>query len=364
MERGLLIKKAKILTAVILTVCIISSNFLSVYANEKSNYINQVNYLALNSPQNFPTTSNWINNKIINLVPLYDVNDSLYAYCVDIVNEDTGNYAYMIILAITDKPQILEFHPNGSSPYMNIADKKAYYAGLSKYYIKETDSMLQDLTTGNKINKKDISVIISKENSHLSYNAIGGNSNIKGVNAIGGYSNIDAVPDYKSEKGCAPTSLAMLIKYTYGNLVDSQTTLIDRLAYEFDSLPGSGATPVAYIKPGVIRYLSSKGITPTFCRFISENYFGDPIYGMTYNSLETYQTYINAKIPVVVIMFGAKGTSPAFPSGFNDHAVCGTGYYVGSAGEFIIVHTTAQEGDVYVAYSEYALGQFAWFTVY
>ncbi|WP_158245857.1 hypothetical protein [Herbinix hemicellulosilytica] len=46
-------KKAKILTAVILTVCIISSNFLSVYANEKSNYINQVNYLALNSPQNF-----------------------------------------------------------------------------------------------------------------------------------------------------------------------------------------------------------------------------------------------------------------------------------------------------------------------
>lgn len=91
MERGLLMKKAKILTAVILTVCIISSNFLSVYANEKSNYINQVNYLALNSPQNFPTTSNWINNKIINLVPLYDVNDSLYAYCVDIVNEDTGN---------------------------------------------------------------------------------------------------------------------------------------------------------------------------------------------------------------------------------------------------------------------------------
>lgn len=91
---------------------------------------------------------------------------------------------------------------------------------------------------------------------------------------------------------------------------------------------------------------------------------GGPNYGMTYNSLETYQVYINAKIPVVVFMRGANGTSPYYYNGFGDHAVCGTGYYVGSSGEFIIVHTTQQEGDIYVAYSEYALGQFAWFTVY
>lgn len=249
---------------------------------------------------------------------------------------------------------------------MNIADKKAYYAGLSKYYIKETDSMLQDLTTGNKINKKDISVIISKENSHISYNAIGGNGNIYGVNALSGYKNIDAVPDYPNLIGCTPSSLAMLLKYTYGNLVDNQPTLSYRLAEECDTyFDGKNYnTPDNFVKPGVIRYLSSKGITPNFCRFIYENMVGGPTYGMIYNSLETYQVYINANIPVLVFMKGTMGTSPYFYQGFGNHTVCGTGYYVGSAGEFIIVHTTEQEGDIYVAYSEYALGQFAWFTVY
>lgn len=235
---------------------------------------------------------------------------------------------------------------------MNINDKKVYYNGLSKYYIKDTNGMLQDLTTGDKIDENETSMIIfNKENSRSSYNA------------IGEYNNITGVPDYPWQRGCTPTSLGMLIKYTYGNLVDSQTTLIDKLSNECYTL-NDGNTFDINVKAGAVNYLSSKGISPIFCRFLSENMFGTPNYGKAYNALYTYQTYINSNIPVMVTMGGANGTSPYYSSGFGNHTVCGTGYYVGSAGEFIIVHTTQQEGDIYVAYSEYALGQFAWFTLY
>ncbi len=344
-------KRAKILTAIILAVCFLSSNLTLVYANESNNYVIQVNQLALDSPKDFPTTSNWVNNKIIDLVPLYDMNNSLYAYCVDIVNKDTGNYAYMIILTITDTPQILEFHPNASSPYMNINDKKAYYNGLTKYYTEDTNDMLQDLTTGDKIDKNEISMItFNNEKSRSSYNS------------ISGYNNLTGVPDYPFQRGCVPTSLGMMIKYRYGNSVDSQTTLIDKLADKCETT--GGGTHHTKVKSGVNDYLYSKNIIPLFCGWMSESLWGNPDYGVAYNSLYTYQIYINSDIPVMVSMLGSYGTSPAYPNGFLNHSVCGTGYYVGSAGEYIIVHTTEQEGDIFVAYSEYALGAFAWFTLY
>lgn len=345
-------KISKFFTVIVLTMCVLCSDVGIVFAKETDNYLDKVNSLALESPKEFPTTSNWINNKITHLIPLYDMNNSLYAYCVDIVNKDTGNYAYMIVLAITDTPQILEYNPNGRSPYIDINDKTAYYNGVSQYYMKENDFVFQDLTTGDRIDKEEVSTIITnneKVNSSLSTYSIGGHNNLSGV------------PDYPWRKGCTPTSLAMLLKYKYGNLVDSQTTLIDRLA---DLCYTSGGwTFDIYVRPGVVNYLSSKGIYPSFCGFMSENWTGNPRYGKSYNSLYQYQTFINSNTPVIVLMTGAQGTSPYYTSGFGDHTVCGTGYYVGSAGEFIIVHTTQQEGDVYVAYSEYALGQFAWFTL-
>ena len=117
--------------------------------------------------------------------------------------------------------------------------------------------------------------------------------------------------------------------------------------------------------PGVLSYLSSKNITPSFCRAYSALAVSDiPIFGAASNPLSAYQSYINSDIPVTILMEGAKGTSTAYPNGFGEHTVCGTGYYVGSSGQFVIVHTTQCEGDVYVAYSEKALGNFAWFIVY
>lgn len=343
--------RKRICVAIIITLCILSSNFSLVYAKETDNYY-EIKSLAINSPKDFPTTSNWINNKVINLVTLYDINNLLYAYCVDIVNKDTGNYAYMIILAITGTPQILEFHPNSRSPYIDINDKKAYYNGVSQYYVKETDSMFQDLTTGKMINKEKVGKnITNKENFQYSYNA------------ISGYNNLTGVPDYPWQRGCTPTSLGMLIKYTYNNSVDGQTTLINSLANECGTYD-EGSTDDNRVRPGVIDYLSSKGISPSFCGFMSETLSGHPEYGRTYNTIDAYQSFINSNVPVVILLCGANGTSPYYYNGFGTHTICGTGYYIGSAGEYVIVHTTQQEGDVYVAYSEYALGLFAWFTLY
>lgn len=156
----------------------------------------------------------------------------------------------------------------------------------------------------------------------------------------------------------------MSIKYKFGSSVDGQNTLIDRLANAC-STDSNGNTWDYNIRPGVTSYLSSKNITPSFCRAYSVLPVSDiPLYGATNNPLSAYQSYINSDVPVIILMVGAQGTSSGYTNGFGNHSVCGTGYYVGATGQFVIVHTTQSEGDVYVAYSENALGSFAWFIVY
>lgn len=96
----------------------------------------------------------------------------------------------------------------------------------------------------------------------------------------------------------------------------------------------------------------------------------EPVYPVVFQMdivtypLSAYQSYINSDVPVIILMVEAQGTSSGYPNGFGNHSVCGTGYYVGATRQFVIVHTTQSEGDVYVAYSENALGSFAWFIVY
>ncbi|MDE6615827.1 MAG: C39 family peptidase [Lachnospiraceae bacterium] len=314
-----------------------------------------VQQFVLEAPKDFPMTCSWIHNSIISAIPLYGINDTVSAYCVDFFNEDVKQEAYMIVNITSGEPQILEFHPNGKSPYSDSGQEEYYYGGFENYYVKENDGQLQNLLT-NILASKDV-VLWDDSASPASTSSVS-------RSVTDGYHNISGVPDYKWGKGCTPTSLAMSIKYRFGSSVDGQNTLIDRLAKACVT-DADGYTLSVDIQPGVLSYLSSKNITPSFCRAYSVLAVSDiPVFGAASNPLPAYQSYINSDVPVIILMEGAKGTSAAYPNGFGEHSVCGTGYYVGSAGQFVIVHTTQCEGDVYVAYSEAALGNFAWFIVY
>ena len=347
-------RKQNISIAIIICICLFMFNPANVNAKGKGvdDPLLTVQQFVLEASKDFPTTSSWIHNSIISAIPLYDINDTVSSYCVDFFNEDTKQEAYMIVNITSGEPQILEFHPNGKSPYSDSGQKEYYYGGFENYYVKENDSQLRNLLT-NTLASRD--AVLCEDSASASYVS---------RSVSDGYHNISGVPDYKWRKGCVPTSLAMSIKYRFGSSVDGQNTLIDRLAKACNT-DSNGGTYDSYIKDGVLSYLSSKNITPSFCRAYSALAVSDmPIHGAASNPLPAYQSYINSDVPVIIIMEGARGTSTKYPNGFGDHTVCGTGYYVGSAGQFVIVHTTQCEGDVYVAYSENALGNFAWFIVY
>ncbi len=349
-------RKQNISIAIIICICLFMFNPANVNAKGKGvdDPLLTVQQFVLEASKDFPTTSSWIHNSIISAIPLYDINDTVSSYCVDFFNEDTKQEAYMIVNITSGEPQILEFHPNGKSPYSDSGQKEYYYGGFENYYVKENDDQLRNLLTNTLASRDAVLCEDSASTSYVSHSV------------SDGYHNISGVPDYNWRKGCTPTSLAMSIKYKFGSSVDAKNTLIDRLANACGTgTYVEGGTESTNIRPGVLSYLSSKNITPSFCRAYSVLAVSDiPIFGAASNPLPAYQSYINSDVPVIILMEGAKGTSTKYPNGFGDHTVCGTGYYVGSAGQFVIVHTTQCEGDVYVAYSENALGNFAWFIVY
>ena len=350
-------RKQNVSIAIIICICLLMFNPANVNAKGKEidDSLLTVQQFVLEAPKDFPTTSSWIHNSIISATPLYGINDTVSAYCVDFFNEDIKQEAYMIVNITSGEPQILEFHPNGKSPYSDCGHEEYYYGGFENYYVKENNNQLRNLLT-NTLASEDV-VLCDKQASTSSTSSVS-------RSVTSGYHNISGVPDYKWRKGCTPTSLAMSIKYKFGSSVDGQNTLIDRLAKECRT-ESDGSTWTDKIQPGVLSYLSSKNIKPSFCRAYSALAVSDiPIFGAASNPLSAYQSYINSDVPVIILMEDAKGTSAAYPNGFGRHSVCGTGYYTGSAGQFVIVHTTQCEGDVYVAYSGTALGNFAWFIVY
>ena len=310
-------KKQKVSIAITILICLLVFNSTNVNAQIGDNPMLAVQQFVLEIPKDFPTTSSWTHNSITSITSLYDFNDTISAYCVDFFNEDTKQEAYMIVNITSGKPQILEFHPNEKSPYSDRERKAYYYGGFEKYYVKENNDQLRNLLT-NTMASRDAALRDDSTGTSRAYRSV-----------ASGYKNISGVSDYQWRKGCTPTSLAMSIKYRFGSSVDSQKTLIDRLATACKT-DKNGYTQSSDVTPGVLSYLSSKNITPSFCRAYSALAVSDiPIFGAASNPLSAYQSYINSDIPVTILMEGAKGTSTAYPNGFGEHTVCGTGYYVG-----------------------------------
>lgn len=81
----------------------------------------------------------------------------------------------------------------------------------------------------------------------------------------------------------------------------------------------------------------------------------------SYNTFATYKSYINNSNPVCVGVSGGTANSPAYSDGFGDHWMTGVGYSVTAGTNYLIVHTTAQsDGNIYVLYSSFSLGDFEW----
>lgn len=150
-------RKQNVSIALVICICLFMFNSTNVNAKELNNSLLAVQQFVLEAPKDFPTTSSWIHNSIISTIPLYDANDTISAYCVDFFNEDTKQEAYMIVNIASGEPQILEFHPNGRSPYSDCEQEEYYYGGFENYYVKGNGNQLRNLLTNDLISKDMVS---------------------------------------------------------------------------------------------------------------------------------------------------------------------------------------------------------------
>lgn len=76
-------RKQNVSIATIIGICLFMFNSANVNAKGFDDLLLTVQQFVLEAPKDFPTTSSWIHNSIISTIPLYDINDTISAYCVD-----------------------------------------------------------------------------------------------------------------------------------------------------------------------------------------------------------------------------------------------------------------------------------------
>lgn len=319
----------------------------------------------------------WDNTQITKETPIYDLDNTLSSYCFDLKCEQQT--AYIIISSDNRSYPIKQFCNHAVSPYFDIEDAHlhAAYFGPGAYYsIEPENDTIENLVTGETIEFNEainnFNDVFDKTNQPSNnYNDIT-NQYISGAflekqhtnvanSTYPTSKNLTSVPNYQWYKGCAPTSMAMILRYHYNGLCSSSNALIDELADNMGTLYGYTS------------WNSVKGGTSSTLYYYDKNYtslgfaktlLGEPLTGSSYNTLNAYKDEIIAGRPVFIAMMGAKATTGGYPSGFGDHATVGVGYSTGTEVCYIIMHTTqTSDGDTYVPLSDESMGKYAWFYV-
>jgi len=164
------------------------------------------------------------------------------------------------------------------------------------------------------------------------------------------------VPDYRWQCSCAPTAAAMVLKYDFSSLLSnvSSTNLINHLADAMDT-DSNGSTKTINLPSAIIE-------TMGYYTGINMDAFNDPDgKGKYWNTFGEYCTEINNNYPVIVNVYGSTQTAPSYPDGFGNHSMAGVGYRITTSYDYIIVHDTGVDGDVYCNYDSSAFGT-PWYT--
>gem|GEM_PF-845181 len=323
----------------------------------------------------------WNDVAVINEKPLYDFDNKLVAYSVDLKSKVNGEKAYVIVsTSETDEP-IIEFATKIFSPYDKITDntQTCIYDGILNYYSKQTsssgtkyynikdNSVLEDSEVkAHIVNSKDknyssANPVLSKQKrvqlsspdadatlALLSTDKISNNLSVTPM--ASSTTKTLNVPSYQWYKGCTPTSSAMICKYTYSGYVSSvdSNTLISQLASNMYT-NSSGQTQMNNIPSGVIATMAMYGK--------SANCYNDPYgYSKVGSTFAKYCSEIDNYYPVLVTVENNTAPTTAYSNGFGCHSVAGKGYSTYYGNYLIVNDTQLIDGDVYCNYDSAQFG--------
>lgn len=312
----------------------------------------------------------WEDVVIVKETPLYDLNNTLTSYCFDLRCGEQK--AYIVISANSTHYPVRQFSNHATSAYMNMGDKDTLvYCGPGEYYQLEDESV-RNILTSETVSISDIEispVTVANDFNEYDYRETaalyisGDILNQPTAQADPTYKKLSSFPNYGWYKGCAPTSMAMILDYHYSNLYADEEKLIEALA----SNMGTSSTGFTYwnkVASGTTKTLNTCDRSYTSVGYVSTNILGFPINGSSTNTFSDYMDEILAGRPVFISMNGAEFKSDNYTKGFGDHAIAGFGYNKASTTNYVIVHTTSvDDRDTQVPVNATDMGDYAWLFV-
>lgn len=301
------------------------STSFTVNAQSVNQPLKSINNIAKDFAIN---TIKWNDVEIYNVKKLYNFNNKLVAYSIDIKNNDNNLFGYEIINANFKDNRILEFSKNKSSPYIKVKNSyKCIYEGFLNYYY-ENKATIYDIKSKNALNEKVVD-LFRNEDKNKEYKSIESDKVSKGNDILSSSNNnlqdsndnktekiLDDVPDEIWDKGCVLTAVAMVLEYNYYDYVP----VYDELTQELATAMG------------------------------------------TDNNGNTYNNRIVDGIKTVMKNLGVNAYIKA--DGFGNHSCAGVGYEYSNTEKFIIIHDDAFDGDVYCDFNSAALGNNQWIYIH
>ena len=299
-------------------------------AESKNSQLEEAKAIAKNTPCYFGYVCEW---QIVQETELYDILDNHIGYCFDMISKDQNKTtAYVMVNNNATEFPIYLFGVDGVSPYYEKNFERAYYLSAVEQFV-ENNGELSNAKNGEELLEEEIKKL-KKEYSNTPRIVL--EDDYSGLRQM--YRDgimVLSEPDTGSisngvnlawRKGCAPTTVAMMIKTRYSSI--SSTSLIDSLA----------------------SYMGTKSD-------------GSPRTGSMYNSDATFKHNIDAGFPVGVYCSGSTVTTTGYPDGIESaHMMCGVGYSYSSAGNYISCYTTyTADGKVSFPLTSSGLSDRAWF---
>lgn len=320
--------------------------------------------IAKNAPQAIIPDEDWTNVEVLNCKPLYNFNNEVIAYSVDLKNNVNNKDAFVIVSKDEKDGPILQLGVDSESPYDKISDdnKTPIYDGVSGYYYHENssneyydisnDKVVEDQQVDKlKLNSEQKRRTSKQPNmaKQLRSDLLEAEdpSDVKATSSSSTSSLtahiLSGVPDYRWRNGCAPTSSAMVLKFLYASDLKntSSSSLIDELADAMDT-DSNGSTSTSKVYKGINKVLSSYDIDGTAKRY------EDPSFSKAVSE-------INKNRPFVLHVYNNKQALGSYSSGFGNHSMACIGY-TKSSGSYLVVHDTACDGDIYCDFNSSAFG--------
>lgn len=308
------------------------------------------------------TEMGWPSVSIGDTHAIYDFNNSIIAYSVDVHNIDSNKTGYILLSSSPNDEPIMEFSRDKPSPYDSIdsAADTCLFSGMGGYYAKsKADSHYYELENQQTLPQNTV-VTLKQTDMQKKYTT----ANVKGASAerkalaLGTQYSLATVtasesvtlpvPFYtQNDYSCCETAAAMALRYDFPSYVPpDKASIVNELKDKMNWVPFNGTDP-ANVPTGIDAAMIHWGYYA-----IDSHNTG---FGRDSATFDLVRVNLSSGLPLLIIDMEPRGNAK-----YYQHAMCIVGF---QGSQYITVHDTWSTSNVTINYySETDLGDNFCFT--